>query len=333
MEGARDETHAHTDETHKNADAVDKAGEAMNKTGGFFKSAGDDIKANRKEIEAAATAWGQYYELVSKRAGNSFDAQKQAIENWRQDQISKLDLNTTAWADHWKAINAIADERLHDIGIKTSELYDNSRQKLQDNLASAQVTYQTALENASNYSHDFLDKLHNDVLAARDAVIMFGTSGAAATKQVAAGTAEIVTEIDKAIAEQKKLDEAMHIESTYDLTTKGGVGKYLSDNPGASISGTATIDQIVELAKAGYTLQQLIENGIISMPHQRAYAQSTVGELLGNNNNNNSTAASQVTSSSGGPAPTPASVSGSAAASKEMPGFAGLQHVPRQRHC
>lgn len=280
METARKGETDAVDVHAKNEEQIKKLSAALDDNSKYLKDNTLNVAANKKEMEAAGAAWEQYYSLLAKRSGDSFAEQKAQIEQWRQDQISKLDLNTTSWSDHWKAINAIADERLSQIGLDTKALYDNSRTMLENNVAAAQKTYDEALANASDYNNTFIQSLADKLRAAQDALRNYGHEFTQTQEQVASSTMDAVAALDKQIADTQKL-LTLGGSREENLTTRGGVVQALEDLHG-SINGTTSIDDIVALAKAGISLQQMIQNGIISAPGQQALASESVQQLLGN---------------------------------------------------
>jgi hypothetical protein len=121
----------------------------------------------------------------------------------------------------------------------------------------------------------------------------YGNTAVAANKKAADSVDMVTQSLKDAIAAEDKLNAEMSHSVEYDLSTPGGIGFFLSNNTGAAIH--ATVEQIEQLIKAGYNLQQLIQNGVVTLPGTQSYANTSVQDLL-NNKGAGGTASSTTTS-------------------------------------
>jgi hypothetical protein len=232
----------------------DGLNESIKTTGDYTKITAQDIKNEKAELDKAQMAWAAYDDLRAHRAGHSLDAERADIEKWHQDQITKLDLTTEAWVQHWNAIEATVKERLSQMGIDIAKLYDGSRQKRQDDLESAQKTYDEALANASAYSQEFLQKLRDDRDVAKDHLVMYGHESVAQltkieekAKEVAASVWAITPPITMML---DKLDKSTFDRLGGDKRLKD-IEEYYKQHPGAKSGGTGDTG-IASGDEAGY---------------------------------------------------------------------------------
>lgn len=213
-----------------------------------------------------------------------------------EDKLKALDdLRVVTESASWKAIENASISSQQEI--------------LQENIRTLQH-----MESSGNFFRADIDKQKAKVQELTDKIHNQGEE-VSKTGQIQAAVAQnSIDWIDKEIAAQDELDKKLSYSTTYDLSTRGGIGAFLQGTTGATLH--ASVDDIMALAKAGITLQQMIENGIIEVPNQKATGHETVSELLANKGagGGSSGGGGPSSANSVGPSPTVVTSGGGAAA-------------------
>ncbi len=165
----------------KNAAAHDNHAAATTKAGAATDYARHSLEMERAELDAAAATWVKYDELKVSQGGSTLAVQRRQINDWMNDQLSKLDLTTKGWVEHYKAIEALGKAQLEAVGVDFEKLQKGSRAAARDAYDEAEATFQYAMQHAEGLSADFRYKLRQD---RDDALANLRAYGSASTDQL-----------------------------------------------------------------------------------------------------------------------------------------------------
>lgn len=123
----------------------------------------------KKSIDETRVLWDEYYALIGKHSGSSFEQQKNEIKAWYDHEVAKLKDSDKNWSEHYDAIGAVAKEKLHDIEVDWDELNKHSKKSLEDQADMARKTYEEAAGHADNFTKEYIDHLKKVAEAAQRA--------------------------------------------------------------------------------------------------------------------------------------------------------------------
>jgi hypothetical protein len=208
-------------------------------------------KVEKKSLEETTKLWDEYLATLTKNTGTSFDAQKAAIQQWFDDEVAKLDDSDRNWQEHYRALEAVAKEKLHAIESDWDSVKDKSFEALQQTADRARETYNDMLTSGLHFSHEVLDAQRDKVEKLTDAARGMGE--------------EYVKAHDAATERAKKQeDELKAVEKAARAAADaarqlGGAFEVTSSN----IQQTAAqmhldVGRVMQLARKGYSFAEII---------------------------------------------------------------------------
>jgi hypothetical protein len=247
---------------------------------------GKVAEALKKSTAELDGIWADYALQVSKHTTNSRDEQIAAIQAVFDKQVAALDDADPLYKEKYGAYAKIAKESLQDITLDWDTLKTKSLETLQAQADQALATYNMMVLNANKYTREVMEEQRQKYQTLADAARGWGRSTESDIKgvvdeiklldhawvtnaDIAAATMSKTTVMVKTLSgEVISLLEAQKRQQsggsfTYDLTTQSGVNQYRQMNQGMDIAWSDS--QLMEFAKKGGTLQQLMQMGVIHM--------------------------------------------------------------------
>ena len=173
------------------------------------------------------------------------------------------------------AFDDAQNAKLDKAEVAGNNLLGINRENLQDQLEQDQTALNDMLYGQKTYSAEVIAEQKKRVEDDKDRIrdwrgtlsqeldkAKSDTTAAAVSQEQDWGKVAIAAE-DAADA-VKAVADAAEQSFTYDLSTQSGIQQFISMNPGARITGD--INKIMKEASGGTTLQQLIAQGLITMP-------------------------------------------------------------------
>lgn len=219
------------------------------------------LQLQQKAIDDSAVRWAQYAATKLAISGTTTQKLNAEIDVWVSKQIESHVKAKTDTADfyNWLGVQATASRQLLDQQRLLSDT--NSRASFEKRKADAEDWYQFVISHASEFTNEDIALAVQRTQAATKEWATFGEVAVKGVKQAADAVHTLAGEWISA-AEAKKRYEAGG-SFTYDLTTRAGVEQYRQMNPGENVAYSD--EQIIEFAKSGGTLQQLMSMGIITL--------------------------------------------------------------------
>lgn len=219
----------------------------------------------KKGLEAATKLWGEYNKLVTESSGTSFDAQRAAIEQWKNDLIAQHKSAHTDTKEFYEAIEATAGQKLDMIGSHWGELADQSRESLKDQAEAAGRDYQRMKESGLHFG-DVLDAQLKKWMDLQDKANGFKAAGEGAMKKTGEETDKTTEKVRMLNGELVSLAEAEKRRSqggSFDVTSQN-FEQTMHDitNPWWNPTGQGSNIDMVEafkLAKQGYSFQEILD--------------------------------------------------------------------------
>lgn len=216
------------------------------------KAAQERADADRKAVAEIEGLWRDLAESQAEHSLSSFTAQKLHVENWFQDQVSKLDKLSPHYAEHYRALEAQAKDALNNMKIDWDTLRRFSKEALQEEADVAAATYQEMLLSAHLFTREGLEAQKQKVRETADEARGLGKAFQEAQQQAADATAKATAELAKQREEAEKIAAAQRAQSfSFEVTAAN-----LEENA----RGFGVDPAIVKAwAKLGYSFQHALD--------------------------------------------------------------------------
>ena len=182
-------------------------------------------KVTDQSLTETTALWTEHFRTIRDETATTAEKQHSAVQDWFDDEVTKLKDSDANWELHYSALAAVAKDR--------------------------HAAVDAALARTAQASDDCTDQARTGFQQWNDDVM-----------NVTRSLDGTILNTEKLIEAQLKL-RAMGNSITYDLSTQGGVDTFRKMNPGMDIAMSDT--QLIAFAKAGGTLQELMQQGIIHM--------------------------------------------------------------------
>lgn len=222
-------------------------------------------KVEEKSLQETSALWDKYFTLRTKGRGTSEDYARAQIEATFNKEVSALDATDRNFAEHYKAIRAVADITEKQLSSDWDSVKDSSNEALDQMAKKAENTYTEMLNSGLHFSREVLDAQRQKMIAAQDAARGMGQAW-----QEAQAKAKAATEATTA-ALKKETEEA---EKAYRLQLLLGASQEvtfqnLKEKVAQTVTGYANNQpqfglqsgfggQADALAKQGYSFEQII---------------------------------------------------------------------------
>lgn len=252
------------DLTNTQAKAIEKS----------WKMGNDTIKETLKAIDELTKGWNTYYkELADLNESDVKKTKTSALEKY-DALVEKLQeagaTDAKYYDDAWKLYEADVKKNEQALILKDQ----NSKAYISKQLNDARDLYQFMLDHSDQYTREERDnqaKIIEALKATREHWGNVGHAIDANVEKVRTLSGEVLTLKEY---EARQLSGGSY---QYDLTTRAGVETYRQMNPGMQVNWND--EQIIDFAKKGGTLAQLMQMGIISMKPYHSFEGGGVGEF------------------------------------------------------
>jgi len=168
----------------------------------------DAWKIQGKSIEETTKLWDEYFKLRVEHGGTTLDIQKAQIQQWFDDEVAKLNDADNNWSEHYAAIEAVAREKLSQVGIDWDTVRSKSIEALRDQSETAKRTYNEMVYGSLTYTRGALDEQLKKIRDLDDEMRGYGEDAKRAQQAAEAAAAAHTTELEKQAEALKAIKEA-----------------------------------------------------------------------------------------------------------------------------
>jgi hypothetical protein len=168
----------------------------------------DAWKVQGKSIEETTKLWDEYFKLRVEHGGTTLTIQKAQIQQWFDDEVAKLNDADNNWSEHYAAIEAVAKEKLSQVGIDWDTVRGKSIEALRDQRDTAKRTYDEMIYGSLTYTRTALEEQRQKISDLDDEMLGYGKDAKDAQAAAAAAAQAHTHELEQQADALERIKEA-----------------------------------------------------------------------------------------------------------------------------